>query len=74
MIHGSNQSIGCLAMGDPAAEELFVLAALAGPENVRVILSPVDFRQQAAATIPAGQPDWVPALHAEIKAALDRYR
>lgn len=74
MIHGSNQSIGCLAMGDPAAEELFVLAALAGPENVRVILSPVDFRQQAAVTIPAGQPDWVPALHAEIKAALDHYR
>lgn len=74
MIHGSNQSIGCLAMGDPAAEELFVLAALAGPENVRVILSPVDFRQQSTVTLPAGQPEWVPALHAEIKAALDRYR
>jgi len=74
MIHGSNQSIGCLAMGDPAAEELFVLAALAGPENVRVILSPVDFRQQADVTIPAGQPTWVPELHAKIKTALENYR
>jgi murein L,D-transpeptidase YafK len=74
MIHGSNVSIGCLAMGDPAAEELFVLAALTGPANIQVILSPVDFRKQATVTIPAGQPDWVPALHAQIKIALDRYR
>jgi hypothetical protein len=27
MIHGKNCSVGCLAMGDEAAEELFVLAA-----------------------------------------------
>lgn len=74
MIHGSNQSIGCLAMGDPAAEELFVLAALAGPENVRVIISPADSRRRADVTIPDGQPAWVPELHAEIKTALDRYR
>lgn len=74
MIHGSNVSIGCLAMGDPAAEELFVLAALTGPANIQVILSPVDFRKQATVTIPAGQPDWVPALHEQIKTALGRYR
>ncbi len=29
MIHGNAVSIGCLAMGDPAAEDLFVLAAQA---------------------------------------------
>jgi hypothetical protein len=73
MIHGSNVSIGCLAMGDPASEELFVLAALAGPSNVKVILSPIDFRKQETVKIPAGQPDWVPALHEQIKAALSRY-
>ena len=28
MIHGGSASIGCLALGDPAIEELFVLAAL----------------------------------------------
>ena len=74
MIHGSNASIGCLAMGDPASEELFVLAALAGHQSVRVILSPVDFRQRDKVDLPSGQPSWVPALHAQIKAELDRYR
>jgi len=44
MIHGCQVSIGCLAMGDTTAEDLFVLAALTKPENVQVILSPVDFR------------------------------
>ena len=74
MIHGSNVSIGCLAMGDPAVEELFVLAALTGPKNIRVILSPVDFRRLDKIDLPAGLPAWVPELHAEIKAELARYR
>lgn len=74
MIHGSNVSIGCLAMGDPAVEELFVLAALTGPKNIRVILSPVDFRRLDKIDLPAGLPAWVPDLHAEIKAELARYR
>lgn len=47
MIHGSAVSIGCLAMGDLAAEELFVLAARTGLENIRVIMAPVDFRSFA---------------------------
>jgi hypothetical protein len=47
MIHGSDVSVGCLAMGDRAAEEIFVLVALAGPENTRILLSPVDFRREA---------------------------
>jgi murein L,D-transpeptidase YafK len=74
MIHGSDVSIGCLAMGDPAAEELFVLAALTGPKNIRVILSPVDFRRLDKIDLPASLPVWVPDLHAEIKAELARYR
>ncbi len=59
MIHGRNVSIGCLAMGDPAAEELFVLAALVGVNNIEVILAPVDFR--TTATLPddgATPPPW----------------
>jgi len=46
MIHGGSASAGCLAMGDEAAEDLFVLVAETGLENVEVILSPVDFRAQ----------------------------
>lgn len=69
MIHGSNVSIGCLAMGDEAAEDLFVLASQTGRENIRLILSPVDFRQ---GDVPADEkrPAWVSALYREIKTAL----
>jgi len=44
MIHGKDRSIGCLAMGDPAAEQLFFLADLVGIDNIEVLLCPVDFR------------------------------
>ena len=74
MIHGSNASVGCLAMGDPAAEDLFVLAALTGPRKIQVILSPVDFRKEASVQIPAGQPAWVAERHAQIKAELRKFR
>ena len=47
MIHEKACSIGCLAMGDEAAEDLFVLAAETGVDNVSIILSPVDFYIQA---------------------------
>ena len=73
MIHGNAVSIGCIAVGDVAAEELFVLAARAGVGNIRVILSPLDFRTQPEVTPPAGAPAWVPALYAGIKAELARY-
>jgi len=70
MIHGKSSSIGCLAMGDSAAEELFVLAAEAGVENVAVVLSPVDFRVRE---LPDGRPPapgWTAELYAQIKARL----
>ena len=70
MIHGKSCSIGCLAMGDEAAEELFVLAAETGIDNISVILSPVDFRiRELPATMPK-VPDWTPELYAAIKQEL----
>ena len=39
MIHGKAASVGCLAMGDAAAEELFVLAAETGIERMKLIIS-----------------------------------
>ena len=70
MIHGSSVSVGCLAMGDEAAEDLFVLAADTRLTNIQAILSPVDFR--AGKTVPdSGQaPSWRASLYAKIKAAL----
>jgi len=72
MIHGKDCSIGCLAMGDEAAEELFVLAAETGIDNVSVILSPVDFRiRELPAEMPE-VPGWTPQLYASIKRELKK--
>jgi hypothetical protein len=70
MIHGGAASIGCLAMGDPAAEDLFVLSAETGIKNISVILAPVDFRvHDLPANLPPS-PGWIPELYAEVKRAL----
>lgn len=73
MIHGGASSIGCLAMGDPASEELFILAARIGAKNVRVIISPCDFRSGASVQIPENAPDWTAALHDELRDALEHF-
>ncbi|MFT3684688.1 MAG: L,D-transpeptidase family protein [Phycisphaerales bacterium] len=44
MIHGKAASVGCLAMGDEAIEELFTLAADAGLDHVTVLILPHDLR------------------------------
>lgn len=74
MIHGSTASIGCLAMGDPVAEELFVLAAKAGVENVSIIISPVDFRARELLPVMPRLPAWTGELYAEIRRALMPFR
>lgn len=70
MIHGSSVSVGCLAMGDPAIEELFVLAADTGIENIRLILAPTDFRKRDQPSIPPTLPVWTGELYAKIRAEL----
>lgn len=74
MIHGSFASIGCLAMGDEAAEDLFVLTALTGTQNVRVVLSPIDFRTAKLNVLPAGVPAWTQSLYSQIRTELSRYQ
>jgi murein L,D-transpeptidase YafK len=71
MIHGNAVSIGCLAMGDEAAEDLFVLTALAANQNVRVVISPTDFRSSTA-RVPR-QPAWIATLYAELRTELKQY-
>jgi len=67
MIHGSNCSIGCLAMGDEAAEDLFVLAAETGIEKVSVLLTPVDFRKEKLPELDDPLPEWVGELYSRIR-------
>ncbi len=71
MIHGGAQSVGCLAIGDAAAEDVFVLCAVAGITSVRVLLSPRDFRARGATAEDwAGQPAWLRERYAALDAAL----
>jgi murein L,D-transpeptidase YafK len=70
MIHGGSASIGCLAVGDPAAEDLFVLAAETGIKNISALLAPMDFRVRALPTNTPASPAWTPQLYADIRNAL----
>ena len=65
-IHGKAVSAGCLAMGDAAIEELFVLAAEVGTDNIRVIISPSDPRLRPLDLTHPSLPDWTSDLYAEI--------
>lgn len=73
MIHGNNVSVGCLAMGDQAAEDLFVLVADVGLANTELILAPVDFRTSSGA-VPAGAPVWTEQRYAEIRERMSLFR
>jgi hypothetical protein len=68
-IHGKNVSIGCIAIGDPAIEELFTLVADAGFQSVKVIIAPNDLRVRRPPLEPS-MPSWVPELYRTIAAAL----
>lgn len=71
MVHGKSCSIGCLAMGDEAAEELFVLAAETGIDRVKIILSPVDFRVRGLPMNMPHCPVWTNESYAAIQRELD---
>jgi hypothetical protein len=72
MIHGGDASIGCLAMGDPASEDLFVLAADTGLSKIQLILTPTDFRKPNATASMPNAPTWLKELYTAIKAELKK--
>lgn len=72
MIHGNRVSIGCLAMGDEAAEDLFVMVSLAGRENLRVIVAPTDFRTTPVASVRDSRA-WVRSLYGSLDSALAEF-
>ncbi|MBM9500123.1 hypothetical protein JWG44_07660 [Leptospira sp. 201903071] len=66
-IHGKDVSIGCLAMGDDVAEELFALVAKVGKENVRVIISP---NKNVLKIKDHNYPFWIDDLYSRIRFAI----
>lgn len=65
-IHGSAVSKGCLAMGDRAIEDLFVLAARTGLDNIQVVIAPRDFRSKPVDSYGVSFPGWVKELHSSL--------
>lgn len=72
MIHGNAVSIGCLAMGDEGAEDLFILAAQVSRDRLRIVVSPTDFRVRNAAP-PPHAPTWTGTLYATLRRELKQY-
>jgi hypothetical protein len=73
MIHGKALSVGCLAVGDEAAEEIFWLAAEIGQRNMRLIIAPTDFRRHGVPAIDAAAPQWLPKLYSEVSSAMTEF-
>jgi len=73
-IHGKDKSVGCLALGDEAIEELFTLVESVGIEHVGVILAPRDLRDGVRPVLPDDAPGWTGELYDELARELANYR
>jgi hypothetical protein len=73
-IHGKDVSIGCLAVGDPAIEELFVLAARIGVERLTTVIAPWDLRRRPPPQLGGQAPAWVDELYGRLGARLAGFR
>ncbi|MBU6454401.1 MAG: hypothetical protein KGS72_21715 [Cyanobacteria bacterium REEB67] len=70
LIHGTEGSVGCIAVGNAASEDLFVLAYDTRSKNLPLIVAPVDLTREPAPPAQSTDPAWLPELYVELKAAL----
>jgi len=72
-IHGKNVSIGCVAIGDPGIEELFVLSNSVSKENIKVIIIPNNFKEQSKIDkILKRSPEWTKKLYGDLQQELNK--
>lgn len=69
-LHGKSSSVGCLAVGDKAINQLFLLVRTVGLHHVQLIIAPNDLRRSKPATSFFAQPRWLPELYQNIAKAL----
>ena len=70
MIHGRNVSVGCVAIGDEAIEEVFYLVNAVGCKNVKVIIAPYDMRKGRQSALEKSDLAWYPDLCRQLEGAL----
>jgi hypothetical protein len=71
-IHGKAVSIGCLAMGDTAIEELFILATDIGIANIKIAIAPSDPRKKPLPT--KVSPQWLSVLYKRLTHHFNKYQ
>lgn len=73
-IHGKDRSVGCLAMGDPAIEELFALTVIVGKVHVQIAIAPTDPRQHDLAGNSTNSSPWLNELYQQLTDVFHQYR
>lgn len=71
-IHGNDHSAGCIAIGNFAIEELFVLIYKVGINSTVVIIAPNDLRRSPPLE-GDDEPRWIPVLYRSIARALQPF-
>ncbi len=69
-LHGKNLSVGCLAVGDLAIDQLFILARRVGLDHIQLVIAPNDLRYEKPSTSTFAQPRWLPELYQRITVSL----
>lgn len=72
-LHGKSLSVGCLAVGDYAIDQLFLLTRRVGLSHVQLIIAPNDLRVAQPATNRIGQPRWLPELYSQLTSRLRQF-
>lgn len=72
-IHGKRLSAGCIAIGDRAIEDLFVLVYDVGQQHTKVVIAPNDLRIAPPAKPNQHFPLWIHQLDRILTAELNRY-
>lgn len=72
-LHGKTFSVGCLAVGDKAIDELFLLVYRVGLGHTKIIIAPNDLRRSKPATPSFAQPRWLPELYQQLAQELNHY-
>jgi len=73
MLHGWWFSEGCVAVGNTASEDLFVMAKEIGLDNLSVLITPTDFRKDKLPAELPSKPQWTKELYADIRDELNKF-
>ena len=68
-LHGQAKSVGCLAVGNHAINQLFMLSHEVGLNHIQLIIAPNDLRQEKPKT--KSQVQWLPELYQKIERKLN---